>query len=110
MKTPKTLFRVLNAHINFEKYVYVLMKNKMYEHKKHKSQWSTTSQGVFIAGMEFALEIMKDRAKYDVYQDKETAPLSDTFKNLVNINYRLKVVDKSLEHMVRNGSIKSVIK
>jgi len=110
MVVPKTLFRILNSQINYEKYIWVMMKNKMYEFEKPKWVWSTTSQACFVAGMEYALKIMEDHTKFDGLPNVDEPPMSDEYKKLANIFYRMKCVDSRLDPMVKNGSIKGVMK
>lgn len=78
----------------------------MYEFVKPRHQWSTTSQACFVAGMEYAMAILEDRAKYDGLPDIDLPPLSDSFKSIANIHYSMKTVDKYLDPLIKSGSIK----
>lgn len=108
MKVPKTLFRVIKSQINYEKYIYVLMKRKMYEY--NRQDWSLASQAAFVAGMEYAYEVMENRAKYDGLQDQDAPPKSHNYKILSSIHYMMKTVDKYLDPLIKNGSISAVMK
>lgn len=97
MKIPVTLFRVLNSQINYEKHIYTLMKKRKYDFPKTANKWNMSSQAAFVVGMEYALDIMKHRNKYDGLPEVDEPPRSEEFKNLVNIHYRLKTGDKLVE-------------
>lgn len=84
------------------------MKRKMYEHTR--SDWSVASQAAFVAGMEFAYEVMENRTKYDGLPDVDNPPKSHDYKILSSIHYRMKVVDKYLDPLIKNGSISAVMK
>jgi hypothetical protein len=109
MRVPVTLFRVLNSQINYEKHIYWLMKTRRFEFVKPSNQWGMSSQAAFIAGMEYAQDIMKHRNTYDGLPDVDKPPLSHDRKNLVNLHYRLKAVDKLVEPLLDNGIINNVI-
>lgn len=104
MIVPKNLFRILKSQINYEKYVYVLMKRKIYEHKR--DHWSMQAQAAFISGMEFAHEVMENQTKYDGLPDVDAPPKSHGYKILTSIHYRMKTVDKYLDPLIKDGSIK----
>lgn len=106
MIVPKTLFRILKSQINYEKYIYVLMKRRIFEHQRQ--DWSMSSQAAFVAGMEFAYEVMENRAKYDGLPDQDQPPKSHDYKIMSSIHYRMKVVDKYLDPLIKCGSIKGV--
>lgn len=93
MKIPVTLFRVLNSQINYEKHIYTLMKSRKYGFTKPANQWNMSSQAAFIVGMEFALEIMKHRNKYDGLPEVDEPPKSDEFKHLASTHYTLQTED-----------------
>lgn len=79
----------------------------MFEHTKHG--WNCATQAAFVSGMEFAMDVLENRTKYDGLPEVNQPPKSNDYKSLSTMHFKMQAVDKYLDPLIKNGSINNII-